>query len=120
MKTYTAEQVRDALALLTLNAGNLKRTARALALAPSTLRDWRDKAVRGGEPVPEKKDYAVLWAEALETAHRYLMEKAPEAAFRDLVVWAGVAADKHLDYSQGRKGGGPLINSEKTVVVFDL
>ena len=124
--SYTSDQVRDALAHLTLNGGNLKRTARSLGLPPSSLRRWRNKAVGSGEmspdvvpAAPEKKDYAALWAEAQETAHHYLMEKAPEAAFRDLVVWAGVAADKHLDYSQGRKGGG-LIQSEKTVVVFDL
>ena len=38
----------EALARLEANSGGLKRTARELELAPSTLRHWRDEAMAAG------------------------------------------------------------------------
>ena len=95
-----------------------------MGLAPPTLRLWRDKAVAAGTlilpptappPVPEKQDFAVIWAAKESMVLDLIEAKAPEASFRDLSIFAGIAADKHLDYSQGRKGATVNVDASTTI-----
>ncbi len=104
---YPAEKVADALAQLELNGGNLKRTAAEVGVAPFTLRGWRDRVLEVTPELPLKtkdRDFAELWAAKEEMILEIVGQKAHSASFRDLSIFAGIAADKHLDYSQGRKG----------------
>ena len=111
---YTDQQVAEALAALELNGGAIRPTARELGIPPATLVNWRD-GVRAAVPVnpnAEKQphDFAQVWADTETEILALLREKAPVASFRDLSIFAGIAADKHLDYSQGRKGSQQTVN----------
>lgn len=126
MNTYTDQQVSEALALLELNSGNVKRTATELGIPRATLTFWRDKALavdpeRALSPVvTEERDFAAVWAEAQGEVLALLREKAPTASFRDLSIFAGIAADKHLDYSVGRKGSQVTVdNRTQNVIASD-
>ena len=121
MQSYTDQQVAAALAALDLNAGNVKRTAREIGIPHATLRLWRDTvaaAVPDGVPtVPENRpsvlaqtphDFAGMWAEVQELAAARMRELIPEEKdLRAVAIAAGIAADKHLDYTAGRRGMGP-------------
>ena len=108
--TYTDAQITDALAALELNGGALRRTAREVNVPAPTLLNWRNQALKA-EPLrplnaPEQKerDFAALWADKEAKVLDLIGEKAASASFRDLSIFAGIAADKHMDYSIGRKG----------------
>lgn len=127
-RVYTDQQVVEALVALELNGGNLKRTARELALHPNTLRDWRNAALAVEPsrplslsvpvPVPVKRDFAELWAKKEELVLDLIEQKAPEASFRDLSIFSGIAADKHLDYSLGRKGTAINIDNRSVTIEY--
>lgn len=117
---YTDQQVAGALAALELNGGNVKATAGQLGMPHATLRLWRDRALstnpdRPLSPaVPIVRDFATLWADAQSLAISKALaiaEKLTEATPENLTALtklAAVAADKHLDYTHGRKGGTQL------------
>ena len=118
-KQYTAAQRTDALAALELTHGsNATRAASALGIPRPTLVRWRKEheAVSAGRQMvhaeqsvdmldTERNAHAERWAEVqrkLLARAETLVEEAE--SLRDVMVDAGIAADKQMDYSQGRKG----------------
>lgn len=111
-RSYTdADRVR-ALAALEVNAGNVSRASREVSIPRPTIIAWRDQAL-AAEPAltpsltpadTEKTDWGAVMSEALAEAVRYLRAQLPEMKGRDLAITTGILADKHLDYTQGRKG----------------
>lgn len=100
----------EVMAALELNGGLVKPTARQMGIAPASVRNIR--LAKGGlipHLPPEKRDFGELFAVALQKTLTQIIEKIPGAKFKELAIWAGIAADKHLDYSQGRvKGQGDV------------
>lgn len=120
--SYSDTQVQQALAALECNAGNVKRTALQLGIPRTTLLSWRDGVSR--VPDTEKPsvshDFAAMWGEVQELATKRMRELIPgETDLRAVATAAGIAADKHLDYTLGRKGGSTVNvdNSTKTVTI---
>ena len=78
--------------------GSVSETARQLGIAKSTASVHLKRA--GVQPVPafankkEKTDYLKAWADSEGMTLKLIAEKAPEARFRDLSIYAGIAADK--------------------------
>ena len=122
MQTYTDQQVAAALAALEVNAGNVQRTALALGIPRTTLIEWRDRSadtVDSKTDTPSKSippsvlaerphDFAGMWGEVQELAAARMRELIPEEKdLRAVAIAAGIAADKHLDYTAGRRGMGP-------------
>lgn len=132
-RSYTPEQIAEALAALELNGGNVKRTAVALGIPRPTLILWRGQAnaaaggvtdtsdtEKKGAAAPWVHDFAALWAEAQEVLIRRVIAVAATGSLKDVAVAAGIAADKHQDYAQGRKGAATQVNvdaSTKTVQI---
>lgn len=116
MNTYTDSQVAAALAALEVNGGNVSQTSRELGISRPTLIEWRD---RSGLtlPTPEKTphDFASLWAEKQQKVLELIDAKSDTASFRDLSIFAGIAADKHQDYRDGRKGAQVNIDNRTQV-----
>lgn len=125
-RQYTDQERIDALARLELNAGRLKPTAAELGIPHATLRLWRDQmfAENPGTvatlspPVPEIVDFAGRWAEVMQAAQKRLLELIPQSeSVREVAIAAGIAADKHLDYRDGRKGAAvSVINDNRRTV----
>ena len=101
--SYTPERRAEILAELTLRGGNAHATARSLNIPPSSVRSIRDRAGLAN-PAPKRQDFEAIWASAETQAIQRGVELLPESGLRDVAYFAGIAADKHLDYSQGRKG----------------
>jgi hypothetical protein len=109
---YTDEQVRDALVQLELNGGNVKRTAVALGIPRTTLIEWRDGMSATTDTEKKRgdaRDYGALRGEVQWTAATTALAMVADMphtpdGLRALAVLAGIAAGKHLDYTQGRKG----------------
>lgn len=111
MRRYTDDQVAQALAALDLNGGNVKRTARDLGIPRTTLVRWRDgvSAVSDTEKkeAAGARDLVALWADVQEIGIRRMRELIPISNnLREVAVATGIAADKHLDYDQGRSRSG--------------
>lgn len=116
MNTYTPDFIANALAQHELNGGNVQYTASQLQIPRKTLAFWVKKA--GVATLAVKTyDYAELWAAKERKALERLGELIPNASFRDLSIFAGIAADKHLDYSEGRKGA--TVNIDNRSVHID-
>lgn len=115
---YTDEQKAEALAALVSNADNLKATARETGIPVPTLRTWRLKTEAGFNP-ENGPDYAALWGKVqAKSIERALVKAdAPETSYRDLMVGAGIAADKHLNYRDGRQGAANLTVNNNTLII---
>ena len=114
MNVYTDAQRIEALAALEANAGNVKRTSRETGIPRQTLTTWRDMAVayapRPGPttsalvPVTVKTDWEALSAAVVREAAAQVRAKLPSMSGRDAAIAYGIAADKYLAFSQGRRG----------------
>ncbi len=105
-RVYSDNERVQALAALALNRGNIKATARHLGIPHPTLTLWRNRAEadRQAGP-PPATDYGALYGEAQEWALDRLRTLIPTATtIRDLALVAAIAADRHLDYAEGRRG----------------
>jgi transposase-like protein len=120
MVQYTEEQRVDALARLEINGGNVLATSREVGISRATLRRWRNEVGAVEEGV--RMATAMVATEVVTPAERWLAVAnqatdllssnltrynklktllAPDDLRRVAVV-AGIAADKHLDYRDGR------------------
>ena len=120
MVQYTEEQRVDALARLEINGGNVLATSREVGISRATLRRWRNEVGAVEEGV--RLATAMVATEVVTPAERWLAVAnqatdllssnltrynklktllAPDDLRRVAVV-AGIAADKHLDYRDGR------------------
>jgi transposase-like protein len=98
--TYTDQQKAEAFALLEVNEGNIKRTARDLGLPASTIRRWRDDW-NADKNLPSIEDIAQVTGNFLNDAERVrdlalreLERKLPNATAAQLVTVVGVLDDK--------------------------
>lgn len=123
-KHWSNERIVEALAALEANQGALRRTAREVGVPATTLVVWRDRALaaKSGASDRQERDFGLLWAEAEAKVLELIAQKAPAASFRDLSIFAGIAADKHLDYTIGRRGAAGInVSGDKVLVqvVYD-
>ena len=130
MTRYTDAQVAQALAALELNGGNVKRTARELGINHETVRAWK---LRMGVPLgvtreqhqatvqAHQHDWASMYGEAqiiaLDRARAIAptMPATPDG-LRALMVMAGVSADKHLNYRDGRTGANINVDARNQTI----
>ena len=97
---YTDQQKAAAFALLEVNGGNLKRTARELGFPLSTIRRWRDDWEKD-QNLPKIEDIAEATGDFVQDAERvrnlalqHLERQLPNATAAQLVTVVGVLDDK--------------------------
>jgi len=100
-RVYTDRERAEALLLLRANAGNVKRTARELALPRKTMCTWSQGRGITEEVRRLSEDSEVragLAGKFKQTAHRALDaltdEKFAQASAKDLALVAGISTDK--------------------------
>lgn len=125
-RALSREQREAALVALTLHGGNVSRAAREAHVSRRSVERLRDgvrnlsRTEKKGAEQQAGVDYGALWAGAELKVVRRVEELIPVASFRDLSIFAGIAADKHLEYTQGRKGGDlHLTQEQKTIIIVD-
>ena len=133
---YTPEQRAEALALYESGA-SATQVERQLGIPRPTLYLWREqqaayeaglldsgaKSVNGDSEnartaAAEKK--AALAAEwyALQRLHiDRARETVHEASHRDVMIGAGISADKHLDITEGRKGANVQVGDNRSITI---
>ena len=136
---YTEEQRAAALAQLELNGGNAYRTSRQLGIPRPTLQLWyrQREAIAAGREIAlqELKDAGMLeqspgmssqkelFAERGGRVQQVLLDQLEKRAIkpqklRDLAVAAGIAADKQMDYSLGRRGADVHVGIDQRSVTL--
>ena len=121
-RIYTNADRVAALAALELNVGNLSKTVRQTGVPIGTLSLWRNAALsadpeRALKPLEvEKTDWAALFGDALRESVRLLRAAMPTMGGRDLAVTTGILTDKYPDFTQGRKAGFMLDQSQHLTV----
>lgn len=111
-RTYTDSDRLGALTALELNGGNVLRASKSTGIPRPTIITWRDQAIAATpeltlaltHPDTPKTDFGALLGEAVQDAVRHLRAALPTMQGRDLAVATGILIDKHLDYTQGRRG----------------
>ena len=103
-RVYTAEQRAQALAALEMNGGQLRRTAAECGIPVGTLSLWRDTRPECSADAERKPDYVDLFDGLLRAAVARSIAGLPAAPAKDAAVVAGIAADKLLDFRDGRRG----------------
>lgn len=100
---FTEEEKGAALRALTLNDGNVKKTAREIGMNASTLKSWRNEWARHGVPEgvmvvaqQEAEQFITDAIRARDTALSKWEAKVEndEVAARDLMTGVGVLTDK--------------------------
>lgn len=104
------ELVREALA-----AGTSKTDiAWATGMSRGRVVSIADRLARESPPPALVADLldtlAALWEASEREAIARLHAKAHKASFRDLLAWADRAAERQMDYAQGRRGSGVNLN----------
>lgn len=106
---FTDEDRARVFTTLAANEGNVKRTARDLGMAPSTVRKWRDQWQQDGPPEPELVEEALadFVADAERVRNKALgvierkLDQTPETIkVSELNVTVGVLSDK-IDRAKG-------------------
>ena len=111
-QVYTVEQRVEAMALADAYGGNLARVSRELDIPQPTLRQWRvmqrtarDAAFSANSTDRAHTDHAALLSRVIVAAAERLLELLPAAENpREAAVALGIAVDKFLDITQGRRG----------------
>lgn len=124
-RTYTDDERVAALAALTLNSGNLSKTARDTGIPIATVSLWRNSAAEAmlnpsAAVESEKADWSQLYGYAAalggrliaENLERYRGRDLKPHELRDVAVVSGIAVDKHLDYRDGRKSAVNIDQSQ--------
>lgn len=96
-RQYSDNDKAAALAALDANGGNVKRTAREMSLAVSTLKRWRDGQVNDDVTAlrPQKRaELAAVIREELYAILELLPEKRDDATYSQLATAAGIFTDK--------------------------
>lgn len=103
-RTFSPEQIAEALATLRANDGNLLRTSKATGIQRSTLRMWRDgqtpENVPAGDLVPLQSKAEEQIAQRLEGFTLKAMERADTPEFveglkgKDLLIASAIAIEK--------------------------
>lgn len=109
---YTDDDVREGLAEYELTGHNMKLAARNRNVPEPTLRGWVLRA--GLKPEQNTRaqgghDYQGMWGSVQVLAVSKATKVIPDIVhtpdgLRALTTLAGVAADKHLNYRDGRPG----------------
>lgn len=124
-RTYTAEQRAAALAEVTLQGGNLRKAAAITGIPRATISWWARAAEQAGTPLPpgpcERVDFAQLWHDTQVAALAKLGELLDQAATpKEAAYIAGLAADKFLDFTQGRRGHQINVDARSVSPVFAI
>lgn len=105
--TYSDEELARLYVTLTVNEGNVKRTARDTGIPESTVRSWKQKW-EAGEPPPSVE---IAISDFVEDAERVrdkalvaVEEKIPLAKVGELTTLIGVLTDK-IDRARGMATG---------------
>lgn len=108
---YTAEDIAEALAALTANAGNVRATSLEIGIPAQTIRQWRDGAVSVPSPevVRDKRAELKSGIERLarKTLRRNLKTVSDETiplSLRDGAVVLGICVDKLQNLEAGPGG----------------
>lgn len=106
-RTYTDNDRATVLHVLTINQGNVKKTARETGVPLQTVRDWKHKWDREGvpeqilEPLEEVTTHHIERAERVrDKALDLLEEKLDDANPRELGTIYGILTDK-INVSKG-------------------
>ena len=104
-RQFTEDERASAIATLTANRGNAKRTARNLGIPRTTLRQWVGRA-KSSTAVPAKTSPAVVDAYKGRLARKFeefadlaldeVPSRIPTMSGRDLLFQAAIATDKVL------------------------
>lgn len=113
---YTDDQIAHALAILSKNGGNVKRSCQELGVewgkqpGLKTLTRWRDQlgvveeGQRFGFEVSQKKRlYLTRWSEILLLSLKHLEKHLKEMTPKDMARLAGIATDKLTILMEGRR-----------------
>ena len=126
MVLHTDEERVNALAALEMNAGNVSKTARETGVPRQTVTLWRDQARDAGQAVAMpagptdwkqvREDAAGAFMRIVTKATALLQQQLDRrladgngelltpAGLREIAVIKGIASDKTLDFTLGRKG----------------
>jgi transposase-like protein len=104
---FSEEDKQRVFVHLASNDGNVKRTARELGMAPSTVRKWRDEWQKDGPPPAEELEEVVAdFVNRAETVRFKALDVAEElidarkVKLSELNVTVGVLSDK-IDRAKG-------------------
>lgn len=124
-RSYSDDFIANALATFEANGGvttpgALTRTAKEVGVPHPTMSYWV-KTLDAKKPVqhtaPIQHDFVAIWAESMVKTLEVIDAKRPQASFRDLSIFAGIAADKHLDYRDGRRGTEINVDNRRITIV---
>lgn len=110
---YSADRRMEALALADAYGGNVQRVSRELEIPASTIRQWRmlqraagDAAVISqADPHHGAINHGEILSRVIVAGAQRLLELLPTAENpREIAVAVGIAVDKFLDITQGRRG----------------
>ncbi len=117
--SYTPERKQEILDLLATGE-SIRAVSVSTGVDRSTLGRWRDSAIAAGDtreglraskpltPAEWSPIYGIVAQRAAEIIHvqleRYEDIDLSPSQLRDVAIVAGIMADKHLDYRDGRKG----------------
>ena len=124
MTRWSDHDRAKALAALEMNAGNVAKTAREVAVPRATITMWRDRAIEQGQALPMPADRQTDWKAVREEAGQLFLANARTAAeiVRDnleklkgqdlkvgdlqrVAVITGIMSDKSYDLLVGRGAG---------------
>lgn len=120
-RTYSEVFKAEALAKLALNQGNVKATARQLAMPRHTLLQWRDKTAIMLHTIPADTAQARidLWDNVQQKAANrltILLDTADNV--RDVAYAGDRAVAAYLDLRDGRKGMEVHVDASTKSVTF--
>lgn len=102
-RSFTEDEIATALATLRANNGNAKKTAQALGISRTTLRQWAGRA-KSTTAKPKQVDGELVeahtdrLAKSFQTFAEKAMDAAPERipdmSGKDLLIAAGIATEK--------------------------
>ena len=104
----THDKAAELLATYELTGGRVRETARQLGLAPSTVSEHLKAAGLAPRGVsPRKINWTAAWGRRELKTLELIDKKAPEASFRDLSIFSGIAADKRYreEHPESVRGG---------------
>ena len=110
---FSDDERIHALAVLEAHGGRVREAAAELGISHSALITWRNLGIAASGAANTKID-AEAWAEVQRLGAELLRdqieramdsdERLPARDVRDYAIAAGIAADKYLDFRDGRKG----------------
>ncbi len=120
----TPDQAAELLSVYELTGGRVNETARRLGLAKSTVSEHVKAAglvPEDSRPSPRKIDWAKAWGKRESKTLEIIDRKADDASFRDLSIFAGIAADKRYreEHPESVKGTTVNVDARQVSIVYE-